>query len=356
MKPSGRHLIAEFIYCGKEILNDGERIEAALKEAIKECGFGLRKILTYRFQPAGVTSIAIISESHVAIHTYPEAQHASVDVFTCAPIPEKTRRLLNCLKATFQPKKVSTTEVLRGNPLEIASTSWITNFSSNGFAVRYHVKRKLVDTQSRYQHIEIIENDDFGRMLFLDKDLQIAEADAHLYNSSLLPPHIGRFLKGKEIAILGGGDGGVLHEVLKYNPRKVTLVELDEEVIHYSKRYLNSICNNAFDDPRVDIVIEEAGSFLDRAKTFDLFIYDLTLHPEAFVDLDRETYLSTLLSKLRKRLKDGGLLTIQCGSEFDKETQDLVNRILTSHFREVEYNSVFIPSFCEKWVFGVAKA
>ncbi len=356
MKPSGRHLIAEFTYCPPGILNDGAGIEKALKQAIQDCGFGLRKIVTYQFQPAGVTSIAIISESHIAIHTYPEAQHASVDVFTCAPIPEKTRKLLEHLKEAFKPKKVNTTEVLRGNPLEIASTSWITNFSANGFAVRYHVKKKLLDVESKYQHIEIIENDDFGRMLFLDKDLQVAESDAHIYNSGLVPPEIGKKLGGKEVVILGGGDGGVLHETLKYNPRKVTLVDLDEDVIRYSKQYLPSICHNAFDDPRVDVVIEEAGAFLDRGASADLFIYDLTLHPEAFIDMDRETYLSNLFSKVRENLRDGGTLTLQCGSEFDKETRNLIERILAARFKEVRYHTLYIPSFCERWVFGIARA
>lgn len=356
MKPTGRQLIAEFIYCEKDILNNRDAIEDALKRAIKECDFHLKKIDSYQFEPCGVTSIAIIGESHIAIHTYPEADHASVDVFTCAPTPEKTLRLLESLKYAFKPHTVRTLEISRGNPLDIASSDWITTFSPNGFNVKYHVKKKLYDKTSPYQHIEVIENDNFGRMLFLDKDLQIAESDADIYNASLVPEHIGKRCAGKDIIILGGGDGGVLHEALKYQPRRIQLIDIDRDVIDCAKEYLKCICHDAFDDPRVEVINDDVKNFLSNMKErADLIAYDLHMHPEAFSNIDRETYISNLFSLVKGCLKRDGVLTLQCCSEFDHETLSFLKSILPRYFKEIEFNSVFIPSYCERWIFGVAR-
>jgi spermidine synthase len=318
MKPTGRHIIAEFIYCSKSILNDIKRIEEILESGIKECGLDLKKIDSYQFDPVGVTSIAIIGESHIAIHTYPEALHASVDIFTCASGSEASFKLLNFLKNKFRPKSIRNIEVTRGNPLEIASNDWITSFSPDSVEVRYHVKRRFLDKKSKYQHIEIIENENYGRMLFLDKDPQVAEKDVHIYNETIVPPFVKSKAYMNNVAILGGGDGGVLNEILKANPKSVVLVDIDEEVIKYSKKFLRPICKNAFDDSRVKIVIDEVNNFLlEKNLMFDVIIYDLHMHPEAYVNIDREVYISRLLSRIKKKLNKGWILRLQCCSKYD---------------------------------------
>ena len=102
MKPVGMQIVAEFHNCSKDILNDRVQIEAILSDGINECGFELVDLNTHSYDPIGVTSIAVISESHVAIHTYPEARHASVDIFTCSQEKEGTNRLLEYLKEKLE--------------------------------------------------------------------------------------------------------------------------------------------------------------------------------------------------------------------------------------------------------------
>lgn len=79
----GRHLLAEFYECNANILNSVERIEDAMKEAAIACGATIVESKFHHFSPYGVSGVVIISESHLAIHTWPEYEYAAVDLFTC---------------------------------------------------------------------------------------------------------------------------------------------------------------------------------------------------------------------------------------------------------------------------------
>jgi len=357
MKPVGTHLVAEFIHCGKKYLNNKEALEGILKEGMQRCGMNLISIEGKQFNPVGATVVAIISESHIAIHTYPEARHASIDIFTCASVSRAVNRLLQFLKSRLRPKTVRVIELLRGNPIEIIDQDWVTSFSGAGcgFEVRYHSVRKLFSKRSRYQQIDIIENENFGRVLFLDKDVQIAEIDSHIYSWNMISPILEAGKRLNKVAILGGGDGGILHDLLKYNPGKVVLIDIDEEVIKAARRYLRRICHNAFDDPRVKIVIADVNKYLEKRHGFDAIIYDLTMHPEALTNMGRTEFLSGVFSKMSKNLNKDGIVTFQCCSEFDVETQRLLNRLLPRYFTNITFRKAFIPSFCENWIFASAE-
>ncbi|MBN2514453.1 MAG: adenosylmethionine decarboxylase [Deltaproteobacteria bacterium] len=356
MKPVGMQIVAEFHSCTKDILNDLPAIEKILKDGIDECGFSLVGINSHRYDPIGVTSIAVISESHVAIHTYPEAHHASIDIFTCSQERESTNNLLEYFKEKLNPTTTRTAEIIRGNPIEITETNWITDVSDTiGFDIRYHFKTKLLSTMSQYQQIDIIDNEIFGKMLFLNSDLQITEYDAHLYNESLVSPLTKVPTSLKHIAILGGGDGGVLNEILKHNPDSVVLIDIDKDVIEASKMHLQCICRNAFDDHRVEIINDDVNNFLNTDRRFDAVIYDLTMHPETFINMDREEYLEDLFSKIKTCLNPGGMVTAQCCSEYDKDTLIMSERILNKFFRNVRFQTTNIPSFCTSWIFASAQ-
>jgi spermidine synthase/S-adenosylmethionine decarboxylase proenzyme len=355
MKPLGRQLIAEFISCREDILNNKTAIEKVIKEGIKESGLTLVNITGKKFDPVGVTSIALISESHIAIHTYPEAHQASIDIFTCANGTRAVMKLLCFLEKSFNPRTVKLLEVDRGNPITLAQKNWITSFSGTGFEVKYHIDKVLLSKRTRYQQLDIIENESFGRMMFLDKDLQISEKDAHIYDANMVSPIIERKNSFENVAVLGGGDGGVLREVLKYKPRKAWLIEIDEEVINAAKKYMPGVCKNAFERKASNIVIDDANSFLDLEHSFDAIIYDLTMHPEAITNVDRTVFLSEMFSKIRKRLNLKGVVSMQCCSEFDDETRKLLNKMLPKYFKNIQYRTSFIPSFCENWVFATAE-
>lgn len=354
MKPIGRQLLAEFIYCSSSALNNKKALDDILEQGIRESGLTLISISGKQFHPIGVTSIAVISESHIAIHTYPEAGHASVDIFTCANGARNVNDLLMFLQRELKPESVKVMEVQRGNPLALDQKNWITSFSGTGFEVKYHVDELLLSTKTKYQQIDIIENTNFGRMMFLDKDLQIAEKDAYIYDTSMVSPVLERNNNFKTVAILGGGDGGVLRECLRHGPEEAFLVDIDGEVIEAAKKYMPNVCEKAFDDRRARIVVDDANRFLDNRKEFDAIIYDLTMHPEAITHMDRTGFLLQIFSKIKNNLRSNGSVSMQCCSEYDAQTISLLKKILPRYFKNITYSTVFIPSFCENWVFAAA--
>lgn len=79
----GRHVLAEFFGCNSNILNNLELIEKLMVEAAQKCGATVVGKKFHVFNPYGVSGVVIISESHLAIHTWPEYGYAAIDLFTC---------------------------------------------------------------------------------------------------------------------------------------------------------------------------------------------------------------------------------------------------------------------------------
>lgn len=113
MQRIGRHLILELWGCGFEQINSIDNIERAIKETIDACGATLLDLRVYPFTPQGVTGVAILSESHLMIHTWPELGYAAVDVFTCGYHTDPAKAV-PVLKRYFSPSHVQVMEMNRG--------------------------------------------------------------------------------------------------------------------------------------------------------------------------------------------------------------------------------------------------
>lgn len=111
MKSVGRHMILELWGC--QNLNSTQVVEGALRDVIDACNLTLLDLRVYPFTPIGVTGVAIVSESHVMIHTWPEYGYAAVDVFTCGEQADPVAGLA-ALKAHFKPERVQIMEISRG--------------------------------------------------------------------------------------------------------------------------------------------------------------------------------------------------------------------------------------------------
>jgi S-adenosylmethionine decarboxylase len=82
LKQLGKHIILELWGCEKEALDDQPGIEKMLIDAVKACGATLICVKTHKFSPQGVTGVAVLAESHISIHTWPELGYAAMDLFT----------------------------------------------------------------------------------------------------------------------------------------------------------------------------------------------------------------------------------------------------------------------------------
>jgi S-adenosylmethionine decarboxylase len=81
--PVGVHCILELYQCAPALLNDVDFVERAVEAAAQEAQSTLLKLHVHQFEPQGVTAIALLAESHLSIHTWPERRYAAVDIFTC---------------------------------------------------------------------------------------------------------------------------------------------------------------------------------------------------------------------------------------------------------------------------------
>jgi len=117
----GTHLLAELLQCSEEILDDEALIEKTLKKAAETAELQIVGVSTHRFEPQGISSIVIIKESHISIHTWPEYGYAAVDIFVCKGRPLKALRFI---VGTFRPKQVKVTRIERGIGVEKKAISW----------------------------------------------------------------------------------------------------------------------------------------------------------------------------------------------------------------------------------------
>src|ERR1700760_1023871 len=111
MKAIGRHIILEMWGC--QNLNSVDTAELALREMVDALDVNLLDLKVYPFSPVGITGMAIVSESHLVIHTWPEYGYAAVDVFTCG-VPREPEAAVAVLRRLFAPERIGVMEINRG--------------------------------------------------------------------------------------------------------------------------------------------------------------------------------------------------------------------------------------------------
>jgi spermidine synthase len=146
----------------------------------------------------------------------------------------------------------------------------------------------------------------------LDDIVQTTEADEFIYHEMLTHPLLFSIKDASNVLIIGGGDGGILREVLKHKKiNAVTMVEIDAEVIEASKKYLKSICGNSFNSKKLKLIIDDGAKFVKKTKEqFDLVIVD---SPDP-VAAARVLFSKTFYKDIEEILTPQGALIRQTGS------------------------------------------
>ena len=110
---AGTHLIIEVV--GAEGLDDEARIREAFRECVEVCGATLLHIHTHKFSPQGVSGVAVLAESHISVHTWPEIGYGAFDVFMCGEA--RPWAAVEVLRRSFKAGEVRVRELLRGEGL-----------------------------------------------------------------------------------------------------------------------------------------------------------------------------------------------------------------------------------------------
>ncbi|WP_440615523.1 polyamine aminopropyltransferase [Cysteiniphilum sp. 6C5] len=180
-----------------------------------------------------------------------------------------------------------------------------------GYGQSLEVQNVLFEHNTSHQHLMIFNNPLFGRVMTLDGVVQTTEADEFIYHEMLV--HVPMFAHGgiKRVLIIGGGDGGMLREVLHHKTvESVTLVEIDQAVIEMCQCYFPMHSQGAFDDKRVNIVIDDGAKFIEQTiQKYDLIICDST-DPMGCAEV---LFQTPFYSACKAALNDKGIMVTQNG-------------------------------------------
>ncbi|MBC7331940.1 MAG: S-adenosylmethionine decarboxylase proenzyme [Synergistetes bacterium] len=128
-KALGRHVLVEAYECNPELLDDIQFLQEAMVEAATRTGAEVVDVVFRKFQPYGVSGVVVISESHLAIHTWPEYGYAAIDLFTCGETADPWKAF-SYLAEALESKKVTTLEVQRGRFRDLTPTRFFNEATS----------------------------------------------------------------------------------------------------------------------------------------------------------------------------------------------------------------------------------
>ena len=207
------------------------------------------------------------------------------------------------------------------------------------------IKNRLINKKSNFQKIEILDTLTYGRVLALDGVIQVTENDEYAYSEMLVHPAMQALAKkAKKILIIGGGDGAVAEEVLKYNyVRKIDLVDIDKEVVDLSKKYFKKINNNSLVNKKLNLFYEDAFKFIDKNQnSYDLIIAD---RPDP-IGAGKSLYKSNFYKKIKNIMSESSIAIFQSGVPFlqKKELKEVI-RDIKKYFKYYGFYFTVVPSY-----------
>jgi len=381
--PAGQHLLVDIRNVNAAFLNSEERLANAMVDTVKEAKLTLLSYHCHSLVPAGVSCVGVLLESHISFHTWPDEGVITLDLFTCGSnplipvvpvleklfgIPRAAPPSETCGEDTCEAEEVETfwSHELRGfrhyedrkaHYLDLQSdlALWVTS------PLDLMYKKEIVSVESPYQRIDIWDTKDFGegpswedaqklgleagdprwmqskyasptRLLFLDGTLQSVKDNEHEYHEALVHPAMFAHPNPTNIAIIGGGEGATLREVLKHKTVKtVKMIEIDEIMINVAKEYLPYFHNcstftdveSCFDDPRAELLVEDARAwFMQRysptsppqSTSFDVIVIDALDPEEDNVASDQLYTDHDFLTAMFDSLTPDGILVAQVGT------------------------------------------
>lgn len=203
-----------------------------------------------------------------------------------------------------------------------------------------HHKQKDPDNPFDWE-VLLFENSLFGKVLTMDGTVQLTTKDEAHYHEMMV--HVPMFAhpKPKKVLIIGGGDGGILREVLKHDVDSVTMVEISQDVVDLSKKYLPEVSQGAFDDRRATVVYADGAKYVQTTQEqFDVIITDSTdaIGPGAVL-FGQEYY-----EHCKKRLKPGGIVVTQNGSAV-LQAQQIRDTYARLPYEDVTFFSAHVPTY-----------
>ncbi|MGM0949623.1 MAG: spermidine synthase [Bacillota bacterium] len=232
------------------------------------------------------------------------------------------------------------------------SELWYTEKQTKNFGITMKVNKTLHTEQTEFQHLEMVETEEFGNMLFLDGMVMTSEKDEFVYHEMVAHVPLFTHPNPEHVLVVGGGDGGVIREILKHpSVKKATLVDIDGKVIEYSKTFLPSIAGK-LDDPRVDVQVDDGFMHIAKSENqYDVIMVDSTEPVGPAVNL----FTKGFYAGIAKALKEDGIFVAQTDNPwFTPELITNVQRDVKEIFPITKLYTANIPTYPSGlWTFTI---
>jgi spermidine synthase len=206
--------------------------------------------------------------------------------------------------------------------MKIMSELWYTEKQTDNYGITMKVKRTLHTEQTEFQYLEMVETEEWGNMLFLDGMVMTSQRDEFVYHEMVAHVPLFTHPNPENVLVVGGGDGGVIREVLKHpSVKKATLAEIDGKVIEYSKIYLPEIAGE-LENPRVEVKVGDGFMHIaESEQEYDVIMVDSTEPVGPAVNL----FTKGFYAGISKALKEDGIFVAQCDNPWFKA--DLIRQV-----------------------------
>lgn len=217
----------------------------------------------------------------------------------------------------------------------------VIDHSEDTVKIHYKFNGYLKEFNSARQNIKIV-NTEFGQSLFLDDSLQSTEKDEYIYHETIVHSLLSR-INAEHILILGGSEGYLGREVLKWPVKSIDQVDWDEDLVNFYKS------NGLYDDPRINVFHEDALEFLsNNTKKYDAIFIDL-IDPEE----DTLDFFKDILKMCLCHLSSYGGIIANVGSvsPIKRSCADELASWLKDKIENRRALCIHVPSFMQPWCF-----
>ncbi|CDH57020.1 spermidine synthase [Lichtheimia corymbifera JMRC:FSU:9682] len=212
-----------------------------------------------------------------------------------------------------------------------------------GQAAGLQVEEVLFHDKSEYQDVMVFRSSHHGNVLVLDNVIQATERDEFSYQEMITHLAMNSHPNPKQVLVIGGGDGGVLREVVKHpEVEGVTLVEIDEMVLRVAKEHMGEMAIG-FDHPKVSVVIQDGVEFLrDKSNIYDVVIVDCS-DPDGPAE---GLFSYSFYEMLKRAMTDNGIFITQAEVMWlDMETIRKAVAFNRTIYPQVRYSYACVPSY-----------
>ena len=365
----GIHVMADLYGIDFNALNEQSTIAGVLERAIPKGGATLLGIQLKQFEPHGVTALALLSESHVSIHTYPEKGSAFLDVFTCGDCDpeviaeEIAAQLGTTLQDVRRVDRGASNQILAAVNSQDTETSGpsdvVVESIAPGISRSWDIEEIHAHARTQYQDV-LIGRTAQGLSLFCEEERQSTELSQLIYHEGQIIPAALMADTIDNVLVIGSSEGVISQIAVALGASSVTHVDIDEACVRLCAEFLpygyspEDLKRGLSGSGPIEILFQDAFGYVDTCveakRKFDIIVMDLP--DEQLTDAQQNRlYEETFLKKLSSVLTPQGAFITQAGSTTYWRNETLVRTM--RRMRKIFPTTVFFEMEEQDWAWVV---